>query len=161
MSRVVDETAPPSPPAGLPVPADSGYASRDEASSAGAAAPDGADLACALEAAVVEDAGRKSERQRRLFEYVNHAGAVLRCQRGRCIGRMWGGRVRRLLGGQIGCILSENIESWLKASGFFTMRRRKVSLRHRSRCLSTECLQTLLCSLTVLVYDRPCFSSFV
>lgn len=78
MKHIVDQTVPVSPQAGVPVPVDSGYASRDDASTADTAAPDIVDLACALEAVAVEDPG---ERQRKLFAFVNHKDYFLKSQR--------------------------------------------------------------------------------
>lgn len=82
MAHIIDETVPISPPAGVPVPVDSGYASRDESSAADAAPPDVADLACALEAAAIDDAAvKKGDRQRKLFDHVNSKDWYLRSQR--------------------------------------------------------------------------------
>jgi hypothetical protein len=82
MKHLIDETVPLSPQAGVPVPIDSGYASRDSESVDGDAAPAVADLACALEAAVMEDSAvKQGDRQRKLFEYVNHRDYFLRSQR--------------------------------------------------------------------------------
>ncbi|KAF3038368.1 hypothetical protein E8E12_008558 [Didymella heteroderae] len=83
MAHIIDETVPISPPFGVPVPVDSGYASRDGDSVSGDAAPDGADLACALERAVEEEVpgGKNCYRQRKLFDYVDSNDWHLRSQR--------------------------------------------------------------------------------
>jgi hypothetical protein len=82
MKHLIDETVPLSPQAGVPVPIDSGYASRDSESVDGDAAPAVADLACALEAAVMEDSAvKQGDRRRKLFEYVNHRDYFIRSQR--------------------------------------------------------------------------------
>lgn len=79
MNHIVDRTVLLSPPAGVPVPADSGYVSRDDASTANTAAPDVFDLACALEAvAVAEDLG---ERQGKLLAYDNRKYYFSKSQR--------------------------------------------------------------------------------
>jgi len=80
MKHLINKTVPTSPQAGVPVPVDSGYASRDsDDNNNEGAAPDVADLACALEAATVEE--DHGERQWKLFAYANHKDYFLKSQR--------------------------------------------------------------------------------